>query len=111
MAEGLAVAVHRSYLTPAFTLDDLAPAGAPLWATPEDLAPLVALATADWREVQGRAGLARAAELARMAYGAAEAAPIGWDEAGIALPDTPMPESPHELRRLMTEITGLTVFA
>ncbi|TMM49361.1 glycosyltransferase family 2 protein [Sulfitobacter sabulilitoris] len=111
LAAGLPTVLHYGYLHPMLALDDMCYPGAPIWGTIGELCAILRGIDDAWLADQ-RAGIE--AHLAR--FGSAEAVLNDLGEGLMAavpqdrIPEIAVPETHHELRRLLTELMGRTVF-
>lgn len=111
MAAGLPVLAHRNYLHPALSLVDLCPPDTPEWADGDQLAAIIRTIGPDWIAAQSAAVCAHAA-----AHLSADALRTSLGDAFLqprdpaALPAMDVPESPQELRRLMSNLMQMTLF-
>jgi len=111
ISAGLPVLAHRNYLNPALSLADLCPPGTPEWADGDQLGSIIRSIGPDWIAAQSAAVCDHAAahlsaEALRAALGETFLRPV---DPG-ALPDMQVPETPQDLRRLMSELTQMTLF-
>lgn len=111
LAAGLPVVAHRSYLHPMLLLADLCPEGAPVWATPEELAAILHAISPEWiaahaERVRAHAAPLASAETVMAVRGADPMQPVAPE----AIPVLAVPDSRDELRRLMSELTSMTIF-
>lgn len=110
-AAGLPVVLHYGYLHPMLALDDMCYPGAPVWGTIGELAAIVRGIDEAWL-TQQRAGI----EEHLASFGSVGAVLEHLGEGLMApvpaeqIPAIAVPENYHELRRLLTQLTSLTVF-
>jgi 3',5'-cyclic AMP phosphodiesterase CpdA len=111
LAAGLPVIAHYSYLHPMLSLDDICYPGAAIWATLEDLGRIIRTIDPAWRADQ--LALVRQHQAA-FGFAAVAAAALDGDMFKPVLaqhiPAVAVPETHHELRKLVTELTELTIF-
>jgi hypothetical protein len=111
LAAGLPVILHYSYLHPMLSLDDICYPGAEIWGNFADLGRIIRGIDAGWLADQS----ARLQDYLAH-FGSAERVLAQCDSAVLApvdpatIPAVEVPETRHELRRLITELTELTVF-
>ena len=111
LAAGLPVILHYSYMHPMLALDDVCYPGVPVWGTINELVHILRSIDEDWL-AQHRVAIED--HLTR--FGSAQAvlahlgdrlmAPVSAEE----IPPIVVPETHHELRRLLTGLISLTVF-
>ncbi|WP_372921980.1 glycosyltransferase family 2 protein [Roseovarius sp.] len=111
LATGLPVILHYSYMHPMLTLDDMCYPGVPVWSKISELADIVRSIDQAWLD-----GHRAAIEEHLGRYGSAKAVlehlgdgfmvPVTAEE----IPAIAVPESHHELRRLLTLMMSMTVF-
>lgn len=111
LAAGLPVLLHYSYMHPMLALDDMGYPGMPVWGTFAELGAIVGAIDRDWL-----AGHRAAIEEHLARHGSTEAVLAHLGERLMApvsaaeIPDIAVPETHHELRRLLTSMVSLTVF-
>ena len=111
LAAGLPVILHYSYLHPMLSLDDICYPGAEIWGNFADLGRIIRSIDAGWLADQSarlQDYLAHFGSVERVLAQRAAALLAPVDPA--AIPSAEVPETRHELRRLITEMTELTVF-
>jgi glycosyltransferase involved in cell wall biosynthesis len=111
LAAGLPIVLHYGYMHPMLALDDMCYPGVPVWGTISELAALLRSIDENWL-IQHRAAIEEhlansgSAETVLEHLGEGLMAPVSADQ----IPDITVPESHHELRRLLTSMMSLTVF-
>jgi glycosyltransferase involved in cell wall biosynthesis len=111
LAAGLPVILHYGYLHPMLAMDDICYPGAPVWGTIGELAAIMRKVDTDWMVDQSSRLEAHLAS-----FGSVEAvlAQLGDDlmkpAAAELIPAVQIPETHHELRRILTELMTMTIF-
>jgi glycosyltransferase involved in cell wall biosynthesis len=111
MAAGLPVVAHRNYLHPALSLADLCPPGTPVWADPAELEAILRGIGPGWIAAQSEAvrqHMAPRRSAAALADMLAEGFMVPLPPE--AIPQFPVPDTPQDLRRLMSDLMEMTLF-
>lgn len=112
MAAGLPVIAHRNYLNPALSLHDLCPPGTPEWSDAQQLAAIIGRIGPDWIAAQGAAAQQHMQD--RMAGGTTLATALGEGMMEASdpadLPPAPAADAAQNLRHLLSEAFGMTIF-
>lgn len=111
LAAGLPVLLHYGYMHPMLALDDMCYPGALVWGTIEELTYILGRIDEGWL-TRHRAAI----EVHLASFGSAQVVMehLGDDfmvpVSGDKIPDIAVPETHHELRRLLTDMMSRTVF-
>lgn len=111
LAAGLPVILHYSYMHPMLALDDMCYPGAPIWSTIQELSHILRQLDATWMAehraaIKDHLSRSGSAQALLEHLGESLMTPVTGED----IPDIVVPETYHELRSLLTQMTSLTVF-